>query len=251
MVTEPAAQQLQPLTKPKKWRWSQHWRHLLFAHWQVLPEMLQRHLPAGLELDTFEGAAWITIVAFHLEKVRLRGLPPIYPFSNLLELNCRTYVRFAGRPAIYFLSIHAGNRLAVSMARRLTPLPYAFARMSYDRHQEDWRFVSHRPGDRSGQLLFRSHFSPLAGRREVKADSLDAWLLERYFAYVADEDHRLYRMAVGHPPWQVQDVILRSAATDLGQAWGFNLGRIPDRQHFAEGVDALVWPFEEVSVHGE
>jgi uncharacterized protein YqjF (DUF2071 family) len=108
-------QELQPLTKPKKWQWSQHWRHLFFAHWLVLPEILQRHLPAGLELDTFEGAAWITIVAFHLEKVRLRGLPPIYPFSNFLELNFRTYVRFAGRPAIYFLSIHAGNRLAVSM----------------------------------------------------------------------------------------------------------------------------------------
>jgi uncharacterized protein YqjF (DUF2071 family) len=232
--------------KSNPWRWSQRWRHILFAHWQVLPELLLPHLPTGLELDTREGAAWISVVAFHLERVRLRGLPPLGFCSNFLELNLRTYVRLNGEPAIYFLSIHAGNRLAVGLARRLTPLPYAFAQMTYDRQHHDWRFESHRPRSKGGQLLFQAEFSPVVGRREVKADSLDAWLLERYVAYVAGEHGRLRRMSVQHPPWQVQDVVLRSAATELGQAWGLNLEHQPQRCHFAEKVEALLWPFEEV-----
>jgi uncharacterized protein YqjF (DUF2071 family) len=229
------------------WQWSQRWRQLLFAHWQLPAEMLQRHLPAGLELDTFEGAAWVSVVAFRLKGVRLRGLPPISPFSNFLELNFRTYVRFVGQPAIYFLTIHAGNRLAVSMARCLTPLPYAFAQMAYERYQEVWRFVSHRKVDKGGQLLFRAEFEPTAEAHEAMADSLDAWLLERYFAYVSDAHRGLYRMAVQHPRWQVQDVTLHSATIGLDDAWGFNLAPHPDKMHFCEAVDALIWPFEKTS----
>src|SRR5262249_3186317 len=96
----------------RPWRWSQHWHDLLFAHWQVPAARLRRHLPAGLDLDTWEGTAWVSVVAFRLG-VRLRGLPPLGPGSNFLELNLRTYARLGGEPGVFFLSIHAGSRVAV------------------------------------------------------------------------------------------------------------------------------------------
>lgn len=65
----------------------------------------------------------MTIVAFRLARVRRRWLPPLGWLSNFAELNLRTYVLYHGEPAIYFLSIHAGKRIAVQMARRVTPLP--------------------------------------------------------------------------------------------------------------------------------
>src|SRR5439155_4256722 len=128
--------------RPQSWRWSQHWRDLIFAHWRVPASTLLPHLTLGLELDTWEGAAWVSAVAFRLEGVRLRGLPPMGPCSNFLELNLRTYVQRRGEPAIYFLRIHAGSRLAVAFARWLTPLPYAFARITYDRSGETHHFHS-------------------------------------------------------------------------------------------------------------
>ena len=41
----------------------QDWHDLLFLHWRVSPEAIQETLPAGLRVDTFEGSAWVGVVA--------------------------------------------------------------------------------------------------------------------------------------------------------------------------------------------
>src|SRR6267378_4278875 len=51
LIAVPAAEQAQTGTQ-RSWRWSQHWRDLIFTHWQVPAKRLP--LPAGLELDTWE-----------------------------------------------------------------------------------------------------------------------------------------------------------------------------------------------------
>ena len=93
------------------WRWSQHWRDLLFAHWPVPAAALRRLVPDCLDIDTHDGVAWVSAVAFRLERVRFRWSPPLAFCSSFAELNLRTYVRHRGEAAIYFLSIHAGRRL--------------------------------------------------------------------------------------------------------------------------------------------
>ena len=43
---------------------SQEWRNLTFMHWEVDLEKLRPHVPEGLEIDTFEGKAYIGVVPF-------------------------------------------------------------------------------------------------------------------------------------------------------------------------------------------
>src|SRR5207253_11324407 len=50
------------------WLWSQRWLNPLFAHWQVPAAALRPHVPAGLGLDTWQGTAWVTVVAFRLAR---------------------------------------------------------------------------------------------------------------------------------------------------------------------------------------
>jgi len=45
---------------------TQRWADLLFVHWAVDAAALRARLPAGLELDTFEGRAYVGIVPFTL-----------------------------------------------------------------------------------------------------------------------------------------------------------------------------------------
>jgi uncharacterized protein YqjF (DUF2071 family) len=81
----------------------QRWLHLLFLHWSLLPDIVQRTLPEGLRVDAFEGKAWIGIVPFFMRSVRPAGFPSVPGISNFLELNLRTYVRdVSGRPGIWF-----------------------------------------------------------------------------------------------------------------------------------------------------
>lgn len=113
------------------WMQGQTWEQLLFAHWRVPIEALRAHRPAELEVDTFDGDAYVGITPFRVTGLRLRGLPPVPLLSSFLEVNCRTYVSLAGeRAGIWFFSLHASSQLAVEGARRLYKLPYFRAAMS-------------------------------------------------------------------------------------------------------------------------
>src|SRR5580704_9654182 len=68
----------------------QRWLDLLFLHWMIDPERVQRTLPRGLSVDTYKGMAWIGIVPFCMTGVRPVMLPVVS--SHFLELNLRTYV---------------------------------------------------------------------------------------------------------------------------------------------------------------
>jgi uncharacterized protein YqjF (DUF2071 family) len=232
-----------PATGP--WLWSQHWLDLFFAHWPVRVTDLRRHVPAALDIDTWEGSAWVSLVAFRLEGIRRRWLPSAGFLTNSLELNLRTYVRYRGEPAICFLSIHAGKRLLVRLARWATPLSYEFARMSYDWRDGLAAFHAHRPGD-NGDLTFAASFTPLAGASQARAGSLDDWLLERYCLYAQDQKGTLFRTVVEHPPWAVQAVTAEVTANTMGPPFEIAVASGPAVVHYSKGVRAFIWPFSAV-----
>jgi uncharacterized protein len=227
----------------RSWRWSQMWRDLFFAHWQVPVNALRQLLPGCLEIDIYRGAAWVSIVAFRLD-VRHRWLPSLGFCTNFLELNLRTYVRWQGEGGIYFLSIHADSRIAVNLARLLTPLPYAQALLSYRRTGKLWQLQCLPSVNKQPQLEVQ--ISPTTAASSLACDSVEAWLLDRYRAFVPDKRERLHRMVARHPPWSVQPVATDFHINTLGKHWGLDLGRQPDLAHFAARMPALIWPFEIV-----
>jgi len=64
----------------------QRWAGLLFLHWPISPAMIQERLPEGLFVDTFEGMAWVGVVPFFMEKVRIHGNITAPLVLNLLIL---------------------------------------------------------------------------------------------------------------------------------------------------------------------
>lgn len=223
----------------RRWRWAQDWRELLFAHWRVPSSTLQRHLPPEVKIDTWEGQAWVSAVAFRL-RTRLAGWPSVPLVSNFLELNLRTYVRDGDRPAVWFLSMHGGSLIAVWLGRKLTPLPYSYAPIRLDRRGHQRRFQcgdTHRP-------LFAADFRPFGETQRAVEGTLDSWLTERYSAIVADGKGAWLRMIVEHPPWEIQSCAARIEAGRLGLPFDLDLSRPPDIVHYSDGVAARVSSFE-------
>src|SRR5690606_29458642 len=87
----------------------QEWNRALFFHWKVDAESLLPFIPEGLEIDLFNNAAYISLVAFTMEEIRPKGFPALSFISNFNEINLRTYVIKDGKPGVYFLNIEAGN----------------------------------------------------------------------------------------------------------------------------------------------
>ncbi len=227
------------------WVQGQTWERLLFAHWRVTEDELRPLVPPQIPLDTFDGSAWLGVTPFHLVGFRLRGMPPLPAASNFLELNVRTYVRWRGRPGIYFFSLDCSSQTAVAAARRGYLLPYFQSEGSLEHRDESWRFASRRVASH-GRLTptFRATYTPEGLPLPVTDGSLERWLTERYCLYVVRRGCVLSG-EIHHRPWPLRAAggeIERSSMTD---PLGLTLRGDP-LLHFAERQDTLFWKLAEV-----
>ena len=88
----------------------QNWHHLLFLHWEIPPQELQRLIPPELTIDTFEGKAYVGLIPFTMTGVRPVLTPPLPWISSFHEVNVRTYVHRDGNdPGVWFFSLDEGS----------------------------------------------------------------------------------------------------------------------------------------------
>jgi uncharacterized protein YqjF (DUF2071 family) len=216
------------------WRLGQTWEYLLFAHWRADHAALARLVPSSLEVETFDGTAWLGVVPFVIKGLRLAMTPPLPVLSAFPELNVRTYVTDGEKPGVWFFSLDAGSRLAVVAARQMYHLPYFHAAMKACGSRDGVRFASVR---RDGQHRFRATYRPVGPRARPRPGSLEHFLTERYCLY-AVEAGTLYRGEIHHGPWGLQAA---AGAIDENTMAPVSLEEEP-LLHFARRQDVLVWP---------
>lgn len=224
----------------------QRWNHLLFAHWPVDAAAVQSSLPRGLAVDTFDGAAYLGIVPFFMERVRPAWLPPLPGISWFLELNVRTYVHDrSGRPVVWFYSLDCNQPLAVALARRFFHLPYFHARMTAKRRGDDLHFTSKRRGI-AGQTSAYA-WRPASSVRTARPGSLEFFLVERYLLFAADRHGRLYEGRVHHTPYEIGDPAVAECSTEPARQAGFGLTGVPVSLLSARPVDVSIFPLRAVA----
>ena len=184
------------------------WDDLLFLHWDFAPDVVQRLLPPGLEVDTYEGRAWVGLVPFTMRDVRPYWLPKLGHlgafYETFPELNVRTYVVRDGIPGVWFFSLDAGSSFAVLAARLWFKLPYFKARMHLHRGRDGLvRYGSRRlwPHPLPARCATRYRIEGEAAPAPV--GSLEHFLVERYVLY-SRRGKALFRGRVHHAPYQVQ-----------------------------------------------
>ena len=186
----------------------QTWAELLFLHWRVDPELWQKTLPRGLHLDTFDGAAWIGLVPFRMERIRPYVMPPVPWLSWFLELNVRTYVHDdEGRPGVWFYSLDTNRWPAYKIARSAFKLPYYHSAMESSRHPDGSIAYQCRRRGESATAHYRYRPDQGASPLEAAADSLEFFLLERYLLFSHSPGHeQLFSGQVHHRPYQYRPV---------------------------------------------
>lgn len=219
----------------------QRWQDLLFLHWSFAPEVIQASLPAGLQVDTFEGRAWVAIVPFVMRGIRPRGLPPVPGLSDFLELNLRTYVHdAAGRPGVWFYSLDCNQSLAVWTARTFFHLPYQRADMSRRVHADGQQ---HHESQRRGDAAVSTFTYRLTGApRQARLGTLEFFLAERYLLF-ADTPRGLRLGRVHHAPYPLMDAEVQTWDTHLFRLAGLpEPDRPPDHVLGSPGVSVRIWP---------
>jgi len=227
----------------------QTWNDLLFAHWGLPAEELRPLVPPELELDLFDGKAWVAVTPFHMTDVAFRGMPPLQMLSAFAELNVRTYVTYRGKPGVFFFSLDAFNPPAVWGARLTYHLPYFYARMWFQTEKggeygtREVKYSSIR--FRAPHAEFNGVYRPVSKPSTSKPGTVEHFLTERYRLYSVHEGS-VYAADIHHVPWQLQTAEAEITRNSMAAAAGITLPQSEPLLHFSKRMDVLVWPIRRM-----
>lgn len=226
-----------PFEIPKgNWVYYQEWNKALFLHWIVPFELLREYVPNHLDLDTFKGNCYISLVAFTMEKIRPRFLPSIKCISDFDEVNLRTYVYNGNKRGVYFLNIEVGKSVSSFIAKVISGLPYE--KSTINRTDGLYSSINSNKG-------FRLHAEYEIEETISDKTELDKWLTERYCLYL-DKENIIYRYDIHHKEWEIKKVAINSLNVNykIGEIDLSN--RQPNLTHYSEGIKVIAWKREPV-----
>jgi uncharacterized protein YqjF (DUF2071 family) len=234
-----------------RWRMAQQWNDLLFAHWPIPVSEMARLLPAGLEVDTFDGYAWVGVVPFWMDQVRTRFVGEscimIPGTATFCELNLRTYVRsrITGLRGVYFFSLDAASALAVIGARTLFHLPYFLASMHRQIEADKTIGYSSSRLLNSRSVRFKARYRGLGKVAEPSRNgTLEHFLTERYCLF-APHGGQVLVGHIHHLPWPLETAEAEISINELPAAHGIVLPHRPPVLHFARELHVYIWSLRE------
>tara|TARA_B100000401_G_scaffold424839_1_gene353974 strand:- start:32 stop:772 length:741 start_codon:yes stop_codon:yes gene_type:complete len=220
-----------PWDLPKgKWKYYQEWNNTIFLHFQVDINELKKHIPEDLEIDLFEGKAYVSVVPFTMERIRQRNIPPFPPISNFNEVNIRTYVRYKEKTGVHFLSIEGGKTLSCWVAKLLSELPYRKSSMrrtsdsfsSNNKKYKDSLFVKYQLGNKS-----------------KNKSKLELWLTERYALFQQKNDS-INEFEIHHAEWPTSKIHIQELRINYPRFNNLITSKLELAQ-YSKGVQVIAW----------
>lgn len=241
------------------WSAVQTWSNLLFLHNRVRVQDIAPLIHPDLDIDEFDGSAWVTLVPMYMAQVYLAGIGEVPGQKHFPELNLRTYVRHRGKPGVWFFRINANVRLASWAARNFFFMPYHYASMSFQKKGETMSLTSRRHLQDGGAAMLECSWTPRGAGSLCRPNTLESFLAERYSAYGARRDGEgawstLMRGDLIHDPWVLcRDVEVHIKRNNIWSSEGINLmTQAPEGAAYQEvslvsasrGVNSVMWGFE-------
>jgi uncharacterized protein YqjF (DUF2071 family) len=219
------------------------WRHLLMVNYVVDPSALAPLVPAGTELDRWQGRAYVSVVGFRFLRTRVLGVP--VPFHrNFDEVNLRFYVRRhvngAWRKGVAFVKEIVPRRAIAFVARTLynenyVRMPTRSAVTIPGPVQYEW----HHAGAWEGVSATVVGEATLPG-----PDAEETFISEHYWGYARQPDGSTVEYAVEHPPWRVwrceAPVLACQAGLLYGEWFARYLAGPPASAFVADGSPVVV-----------
>lgn len=215
------------------------WNNLLMLNYAVDASLLKPLVPAGTELDMFEGKTYISLVGFEFNRTRVLGWA--VPFhQNFEEVNLRFYVRRGSRRGVVFIRELVPRYAVAAIARWVFNENYSCVPMSHriepGKAEYAWKLGSSRcvmEIETEGEC-----FVPAEG-------SLSQFITEHYWGYTKRQSGGCLEYEVQHPPWQVWNAKRAGFAGNVDGLYGAEIAevlrRAPDSAFLAQGSPVTVF----------
>ena len=225
------------------------WRWLAMLNYSVSPSLLEPLLPRGTTLDLWQGTAFVSIVGFLFERIRVLGIP-LLTHRLFEEVNLRFYV---------VREVGGERRHGVTFVRELVPrrLIAVAARLTYNEPYRDVAMFHKLEIADSSETKLASYEwrdGPKYGAVRVDADprgevlrpgTFEDFLTHREWGYTRQRDDSTIEYRVDHPRWTVFPAVDAQCAGPalvpaFGEAFADILGRGPHSAWLSDGSPVLV-----------
>jgi uncharacterized protein YqjF (DUF2071 family) len=218
------------------------WKNLALCTYKVDPKVLQPYMPSGLEADTINGDAFVSLVAFDFLDTKVKGIK--FPFHvNFPEINLRFYVKNNERRGVVFIKEFVPRTMIAF-----------FARVIYN---ERYKSIPMKSEVTSGDVIDLTHTIKRNGREytlHLKADnkpfmppqsSTEHFFKEHEWGFGSTRGGIPLVYRVEHPFWNVFPVKEFRNNFDFGRVYGDNWSFLNDQEPynitFAEGSKVKVF----------
>jgi uncharacterized protein len=220
------------------------WSHLLNLSFAVPDALLLPLLPPELELDRWEGQAYVSLVAFDFLHTRVRGIK--VPFHvNFPEVNLRFYVHHKGQRGVVFIREFVPKHCIALIAHRIYNEPYlAFPMESQHTQAEDGSLtLTHQIWKDKDELLLKARIS---GPEQLPGpDTAAHFFKEHELGFGRDKKGETLCYRVEHPLWATRDLQIEELALDFGKfygpEWALLNGRTPEHALYCVGSPIKVF----------
>lgn len=224
----------------------QRWAEIAYFHWPYDSDVVQRLLPAGLTVDTFDDLAWVGLIPFEMRDVQLGPTPPVPWLGSFIEINVRTYVVDSiGRRAVWFFSLDVPRAVIVGVARSVFSLPYCWAAATHALDGDRHRYQMRRRWPRGAETTATMSFTVGDRIPEAEVSDLDHFLTARWALMTQRRSQLLYGQ-VGHPRWPMHGVDDVRIDQNAIEAAGLPSPVGAPRALYSPGVDVEVAWLEKV-----
>lgn len=217
-----------------KWTIAQYWHHVMFLNYKVDQKWLLERIPKGLELDLYNGQAYLSVIPFRMEGVRFRWTP-VLPWSSMWEINLRTYVKVGNKPGIFFLTLDTDHLLGEWIAQNFFQLPYRFKSLRANVLDQNYIFDS-------GEAFYMESKTTTV---PLVVGPYHEWLAERYFVY-SNRGAEIWRGEVLHEPWTLKYAKLETLREGLCQEFFPHASVELDSVFYSPGLPVRFLPFEKL-----
>jgi uncharacterized protein len=199
-----------------------NWGNIVMANYEIDPKILQPYLPKGVELDLYEGKAYLSLVGFMFKNTRLFNIPIPY-LGTFEEINLRFYVvRKEGghtKRGVVFINETIPYRLVAWVANKLYKEHYTTIPTKHDiqigEHHKEIRYEWLQNNKWNIIALTTS-----ATNSAMQQDSFEQFIFEHYYGYTKIDEQNTEEYQLHHPSWRVNTITRSAIDCDFKAMYG-------------------------------
>jgi len=225
---------------------SARWENLIMANYTLDPGILKPYLPNGVELDFYNGNAYVSLVGFMFKNTSLFNIPVPF-FGTFEEINLRFYVKRVegntSKRGVVFINETVPYKSVAWLANKLYKEHYIAIPTKNQ--------IEVLPLSRNVKYLWKTNkeWNHIAVNAALENEvmlpgSIEEFIYEHYYGYTKVSDHISQEYEVKHPRWRVNKVLDYSIRCDFADMYGsdfsFLNAQTPDTVLIAEGSPVSV-----------